>query len=290
MDKKNITLVAVILFLITSSVMGLLYETAVHMEGSQFPEYRRVVYPEEEGETTPSDRVLIKQFLVAGILSFATLGLTGGLLAYFYKEMDRLLFQSVIAGAAIGVFSLVMLSSIDICAFTTMPEGSVLREVSPDRNGYEANPPTSTNYLLFFILIMFFVVIVAVRAYLLTPKKDKIELSEDGVTRTIDRTLEKLYRGEDVQSTIIRCYIEMCYHLEEQGVSDQQFLTSREFRSKALEKLDIPSELLYNLTAMFEEARYSTHPMGDQEKKEAIENLQRLKKFLSDKDRTSSSE
>ncbi|MFO8110494.1 MAG: DUF4129 domain-containing protein [Thermoplasmata archaeon] len=282
MDRKTIPLVAVVLFMITAWIMGALFHTIESIEGSQFPRYRRDTWS-DEGDEISSDRAFVKKFLVAGILSLITLIVTWGVMAYLYEGMNKLLFQGIVAAAAVGVFLVVILAPIDICAFTSMPERAAIGEISPDTNDYDPEAPTQTNYLLPFIIVVVFTAFVVIREYLsISSRKETKKQAKDSVSETIDRTLKKLYRGADVRSAIIRCYIEMSYHLEEKGIRNKHHLTSREFRTKALKKLDIPPELLFNLTSIFEEARYSKHPMGEKENNKAIDNLRQLKKALTD--------
>ncbi len=289
LDKRSGLMVAVVLFLLITWVVGSLFYIVSHIEGAQMPDRELTPPGNATGGQMSPHQAVIKQFLVAGILSLVTLGAVGGFIAYFYENMGKLVFQAIVAFAAVGVFILILLLPIDICAFTTMPEQSVLREITPVGNGSEPDDPSQINILFPILLIVVPVIFLVVnqfwKAYSKREETPSIKLQ---VRDTIDRTLNELYTGKDVRSTIIRCYAEMSYYLEEKGVRERKFFTSREFRANALRKLSIDPRLLYNLTRMFEEARYSTHPLGKYEKRKAIENLESLKKEL-DEDNTGDS-
>lgn len=108
---------------------------------------------------------------------------------------------------------------------------------------------------------------------------DEGELEEE-ISSAIDEAVEKLNRGYDGRDAIISSYEQMCSLLEDQGVGNSNFLTPREFKEKALDQLDIDSGPMEDLTDMFEEARYSSHSLTDDQREAAIEDLKRLNQEL----------
>ncbi len=109
-------------------------------------------------------------------------------------------------------------------------------------------------------------------------KKDE-EIQEQ-FSNTIDETVEELYSGKDVRSTIIRAYQKMCRTLEDTGVSQDESLTPREFKNRVTGRLDVSNKSISDMTAVFEEARYSRHEMGDNDRRRALDNLEALQKEM----------
>ena len=109
-------------------------------------------------------------------------------------------------------------------------------------------------------------------------KKDE-EIQEQ-FSETIDRTVEDLYSGKDVRSTIIRAYQKMCRTLEDTGVSQDESLTPREFKNRVTGRLDVSKKSISDMTAVFEEARYSRHKMGEKDRRRALKNLEALQKEM----------
>lgn len=113
-----------------------------------------------------------------------------------------------------------------------------------------------------------------------TIKKD--EDIQEQFSSTIDQTVEDLYSGKDVRSTIIRAYQKMCRTLEDSGVSQDDDMTPREFKNQVMGRLDVSKEAISDMTTVFEEARYSRHQMGDSDRKRALDNLERLRGEIGD--------
>lgn len=68
-------------------------------------------------------------------------------------------------------------------------------------------------------------------------------------------------RGEDARETIVRLYVRLLGVLEPR-FAGVPYLTAGEIRTAVLERLGVQPHAAHELTLLFEEARYSTHPMG----------------------------
>jgi len=112
------------------------------------------------------------------------------------------------------------------------------------------------------------------------PEKEEEMEIEDEFSESVKSAIEDLYKGKDVRSTIIRCYQRMCRALEESGVSNDAFITPREFEKKALAQLDVSESTIKDLTTTFEEARYSDHPLKEDKRKRALRDLHKLREGL----------
>ncbi len=70
-----------------------------------------------------------------------------------------------------------------------------------------------------------------------------------------------LDRGADPRETIVSLYVRLL-SLVEVTVGDVSALTAGEIRSRVLERLGVRPAAARELTALFEDARYSSHPLG----------------------------
>jgi len=134
---------------------------------------------------------------------------------------------------------------------------------------------------LLFGSILLILGVARVKDYLSSVDYDEVDNDfEDDISSTVDEAIKNLYKGKDVHSTVIRCYQNMCYILEKQGISNDACITPRELQLKTIEELDIQEETISNLTKLFEKGRYSVHKMDDGDRKKAIINLRQLKKEI----------
>jgi uncharacterized membrane protein len=93
-------------------------------------------------------------------------------------------------------------------------------------------------------------------------------------------TLSELQFGADVRSAILACYQRFCVLLDRRGVRGQETLTPRELQSFAIARLAVSADSAEALTSLFEEARYSEHPLGDGDRDRAARSLERLRADL----------
>lgn len=109
---------------------------------------------------------------------------------------------------------------------------------------------------------------------------DSDQVVEEDLSTTLDRAIMDLHKGKDVRDVIFRCYLQMCYIMEKQGVTQEKFITPRELRNKAIVHLPVDESIVTDLTTLFEEARYSTHRLGDDKRKKALGDLKNFKEEL----------
>ncbi|MEF8832651.1 MAG: DUF4129 domain-containing protein [Candidatus Thermoplasmatota archaeon] len=150
-------------------------------------------------------------------------------------------------------------------------------------------PPVSEggpNYSVYlFILISIFAIgFFIYRRYDISALTDYFEEEEESIESEISSTVEsaisEIYEGKDIESTIMKCYEHMCLILEEQGVSDEEYLTTREFEKVANDTLDVPTSNISRIREIFELARYSSHELREKDKDEVIKDLKALKEEL----------
>lgn len=96
----------------------------------------------------------------------------------------------------------------------------------------------------------------------------------------LGETIRDLELGGNVRVAILACFQRFCSLLRSRGISDQIALTPRELQRLAVRSLAVSQEASATLTALFEEARYSEHVLGDPERRRAIESLGQIQAAL----------
>ena len=75
------------------------------------------------------------------------------------------------------------------------------------------------------------------------------------------------------RSVVIRCYNDMCMIVLGKGVRGFRPLTPAEFKVKIKADLGIGGSSVDQLTTLFEEAKYSHHPIMEEHKARALDAL-----------------
>lgn len=96
----------------------------------------------------------------------------------------------------------------------------------------------------------------------------------------VQETIRDLEIGDDVRTAVLACFQRFCRLLGGRGLTDQAALTPWELERLAVRDLGVSREASEILTALFEEARYSEHPLGDNDRRRAIESLGRIQTAL----------
>ena len=103
-------------------------------------------------------------------------------------------------------------------------------------------------------------------------KNEEDPTIEDIASQTID----KLRTDDDHRKTVINCYKQMCDWLGKRGVKRDAYRTPREFALAAKRFLQISPNSLYELTQVFEKARYSKHEIDSNDRNKAIASLNEI--------------
>jgi hypothetical protein len=125
-------------------------------------------------------------------------------------------------------------------------------------------------------LLVALVVVPQVRRYLVErgPREGRKPGSKgpvpSGVREALTRASSELELGGDPRLVILRLYAGLLAHLEPM-VGDVGTSTPEEIRVVHLVRLGVRPAAAERLTRLFEEARYSTHPMGPKESTQAQE-------------------
>lgn len=143
--------------------------------------------------------------------------------------------------------------------------------------GYVGAGPMQYMVVLFALAIVL-IVIGSVIMSMRSRKIEKVESQSAELREKMMLAINDLKKGKEVQEVIIKCYDEMCRILSKSsGMKEGDSMTPREFENAILERMDIDREPVLKLTALFEEAKYSTHPIDDSKRKSAIIALENLK-------------
>lgn len=101
----------------------------------------------------------------------------------------------------------------------------------------------------------------------LDPRPD-VAAGREAVTRERDRMREAL-ASSDVRNGIVACWVLLEEAAETAGVAPRPTETPTEFVVRFLHALDVDPRPVARLTDLYREARFSTHPMGEQERARA---------------------
>ena len=97
---------------------------------------------------------------------------------------------------------------------------------------------------------------------------------------TVREAIQEIESGGEVRAVILACFQRFCTLLGSRGITKQDPLTPRELEGLAVDRLRVSREDSATLTSLFEEARYSEHPLGDLDRARAIDSLGKIRLAL----------
>ena len=150
---------------------------------------------------------------------------------------------------------------VDPGSLTLLPSGGVQIQ-------YEKNPESSFFGSLTFLatIILSIAALVAIGIVVVSQRK-KAAIKE--LAGIFSQTAEMLASGDEYRRAIFECYESLCTVLTRRGFLRRNFETVREFENAIRLALPIREESLVALDRIFEEARYSSHVMGDSHRENA---------------------
>jgi len=94
-----------------------------------------------------------------------------------------------------------------------------------------------------------------------------------------ERALQDILAGLDLRGVIIQCYQQMSQALQqERGIELEETMTAREFE-RLLDTRGFPPGPVHQLTRLFENARYGSHPPAPGDEKSALDCLEQIVAF-----------
>lgn len=100
------------------------------------------------------------------------------------------------------------------------------------------------------------------------------------VRRAVTAGLRELQQHSDPRQSIIACYARLEHLLEDHGVPAYDYLTPQEYMGAAMQGVDVPLDAFAGLVGLFEQARYSLHPLDATARNQAIGYLEAIKSHL----------
>ncbi|MFW6142073.1 MAG: DUF4129 domain-containing protein [Candidatus Saliniplasma sp.] len=239
-------------------------------------------FEEEGGRTGQSGFMLYGdswRYIYFGTIIFLVSTAAISYFKYGTKRGTVLQMASILTIILISIFylsSLGMISSIPSPVSDSLGDGIL----SGGDSGVSQIVSENKGILILGVLSSSFLIVAAavkLKEFIIPEKSQEEDDYETELTSTVDEAIRSLYQGKDVRSTVIRCYQNMCYVLEDEGVSNDEFMTPRELKSKTVDELNINEGTISSLTELFEKGRYSVHELDKNDRKRALRNLQKLK-------------
>lgn len=242
--------------------------------------------------TTPNELIVPN-----GVVMFAILGAVGALVLVLVLAMvwNRGRVRSTFTGRwAVKILMVILIGILFVVAARVysgggpLPTGAVPLGVNSTGNSSEILPPTQSNatnatpaaplepFLIPgvpgwvpYVLVIGVIVVVAViavpwiedRRLARHPDLDRYRAPTQ-VQRVLEEAAGELAEGRDARDVIIRLYGKLLSRLRP-VVGSVDPHTPEEIRTLHLERLGIRHGAAERLTRLFEEARYSSHPLGE---------------------------
>lgn len=107
-------------------------------------------------------------------------------------------------------------------------------------------------------------------------EEDQLQEEKEAIVEVVGNNLAEIESGKDPRSAVIEVYSEMRNRLGRAGAWDRATFTAREFGKRAIQKLNLTEGTVDDLTHLYEEAKFSIHPITEKERDRAIGLLQRI--------------
>jgi hypothetical protein len=144
---------------------------------------------------------------------------------------------------------------------------------APTAYDYPVAPLGEPPQILVWLLVACAVTGMGILAFAVLKGRDGQAVLQDPILEEAQHAVGALKAGEDLKNVIIRCYFQFSRILqEEKGIERNHTLTVREFEH-LLEDEGFPSLPVYQLTTLFEKARYGGLQMEADDEESAIESL-----------------
>lgn len=101
-----------------------------------------------------------------------------------------------------------------------------------------------------------------------------------GMRRIIKRAADQLIAGNEYQAVIFKSYQKLGVHLRKYGYLRRESETFREFEDAVRRALPIDRMSMDKFLILLEEARYSSHQIGERQRNDAILNLRAIERSL----------
>ena len=131
---------------------------------------------------------------------------------------------------------------------------------------YEQQASQSFQPALYALVVL---IVLGVVAGALVLVRRRRQAAIDELASVFSYTAELLAAGDEVREAIFNCYESLCQILMRRGFLRRDFETVREFEMAIRNALPISEQALVALDRIFEEARYSSHVLGEPHRQNA---------------------
>ena len=146
------------------------------------------------------------------------------------------------------------------------------RPVPPDEGDWWLQPAFLIGAGIFLLIL----IIVMVVLILYLRRRARIM----GIKRIIKRAADQLVAGNEYTAVIFKSYQKLGMHLRKHGYLRREAETFREFESAVRQALPVDKSSLDGFLTILEEARYSSHEIGETQRNNAITNLRGIESSL----------
>ncbi len=141
-------------------------------------------------------------------------------------------------------------------------------------SGFAADMVQLFAFFLFVPLMITVAVLVGIGIYVLV-KPDREEDyprmdNRSGLATAVERQIGEIEQGKDPRKGVIEVYREMRMRLGMAGALDRLTFTPREFGNGAVTALGLNPGTVNELTYLYEEAKFSLHPITEEERQSAL--------------------
>ncbi len=143
----------------------------------------------------------------------------------------------------------------------------------PELDWWLENSAALVGLILFILLLIAGMILLA----LYIRKRRRIA----GIKRIIKRAADQLVAGNEYTAVIFKSYQKLGYHLRKYGYLRREAETFREFEDAVREALPIDKASLNRFLTILEEARYSSHEIGERQRDGAVTELRNIESSLS---------
>ena len=235
--------------------------------------------------------VVVEVFIVTMLVVLLIRRRSGSQEATAVKLRGVLLYVLGAGGVAAAVL---MVAGLHLHAFSQHPRAvpSIRPPVRPSitsrpRLGSGAGPHISLTVLLYVLLVAALLAGIAVCVWLARrlrlPAAVRADDDDDFIAEDPERLREAVESGrsalrtvDDAQAAIIACYLAMESSLAERGAARGAAGTPGELLTRATERGLVRGTAAGRLTALFYEARFSSHPLGHRQRDAAEQALNEL--------------
>jgi hypothetical protein len=112
------------------------------------------------------------------------------------------------------------------------------------------------------------------------PPDDRPPVELATVAGALSVSLDELLHGPDPRAAVVAAYGRLLEALDQVGGGRRSHEAPHEHVERVLGDLGVPAEPLHRLATLFEEARFSAHPIGEEHRRAALHALEEARAAL----------